>query len=87
MLLDTQLAEVCHTKDSGTPQYAAAHRSPEMYVRRGVPDYQGIRTTEGKCVVEVTYAASTLGAKVTLFKAGIFYLTAKNNNNNNNNLE
>jgi hypothetical protein len=47
-----------------------------MHVRRGRPDYQDIRNTEGKSVIEVTFASSTLGAYVKRLKAEILYLTA-----------
>jgi hypothetical protein len=54
--LTSSLLKCATQRDSGTPQCKTAPRSPELYVRRCGPDYKGIRTTEGKSVVEVTFA-------------------------------
>jgi len=54
--LTPSLLKCATQRDRGTPQYKAAPQSPELYVRRGGPDYQAIRTTEGKSVVEATFA-------------------------------
>jgi hypothetical protein len=62
-----------------------------LYGRKGGPDYQGIRTTDGKLHGKVICQESSRGAKVRLLRASVLHLTVYNNdndnNNNNNNME